>query len=77
MRLYPYSRQKPAHRELLQTPLRRMEANILPSGEIPVWFTQSVVSEREARPLSILYGNSCTTVTANLLMGLLGYDWEG
>lgn len=72
LRLYPYSDQKGRHQELLQQPLRWMESNVLPSGEIPVYFTHDV-------DVPIAPGNAwathCIAVEINLLLGLIEYDW--
>jgi len=70
-RLYRYSTQ-PMH-NLLERPLRWLENNILPSGEIPVFWTKGVegyLSEGFAMP-----GNSCVGTEINLLLGLIDYDW--
>src|SRR6185436_4458384 len=68
-----YSERPEAHRVLLQAPLRWMEANLLPSGQIPCWFARDTDFSAEATPV-LLWGNSCSTVEANLLLGLLVYD---
>jgi hypothetical protein len=73
LRLYKYSSQPEAHQALLQAPLQWLEANILPSGQIPCWFTRNTDFSAEATPV-LLWGNSCSTVEANLLLGLLTYD---
>jgi hypothetical protein len=72
LRLYHYSSRPEEHRALLEAPLRWMEANRLPSGQIPCWFTKDTGFELEASV--VLWGNRCATVEANLLLGLLAYD---
>ena len=76
LRLFPYSTQPEAHRELLQAPLHRLENNIGASGEIPVWLVDSEKEEDE-QPQVRLWGNSCTVVEANMLLGLLAFDEVG
>ncbi len=72
LRLYQYSSRPEEHRALLEAPLQWMEANRLPSGQIPCWFTKDTGFEAGASV--VLWGNSCATVEANLLLGLLAYD---
>lgn len=72
LRLYQYASQSEEHRALLETPLQWMDANRLPSGQIPCWFTKDTGFEAGASV--VLWGNSCATVEANLLLGLLAYD---
>jgi hypothetical protein len=73
LRLFKYSAEKDAHRQLLQTPLRWMVANLLESGEIPCWFTRQVET-LSSEYTGVLWGNHCVTVQANLLLGLMDYD---
>jgi hypothetical protein len=73
LRLHQYSAQKEAHREMLQRPLRWMESNVLPSGEIPVYFTKDVDL---AMDLGNRWAIRCMSVESNLLLGLIDYDWE-
>jgi hypothetical protein len=72
LRLLRFSADQDTHRQLLQKPLRWMDANILASGQIPGWFTRGV--EDLSTEASVLWGNHCATVEANLLLGLLDYD---
>jgi hypothetical protein len=74
LRLFPYSRQKTAHRAILQAPLRWLRQNIRESGEIPVWFTQQNNFDEIDQPSVALWGQSCVTVAANVLLGLIDYD---
>ena len=77
LRLYSYSPEPDRHRQILQKPLRWLEQSLGQAGEIPVWLNQGEAAhETEKLPVS-LWGNSCTTVQANLLLGLIDYDWEG
>ncbi len=75
LRLYPYSAQPEIHRQILQRPLRRLQESIRESGEIPVWLAQNVEGDKADRPLVSLWGKSCATVEANVLLGLIDYDW--
>jgi hypothetical protein len=74
LRLYRYSAQKEAHRELLKIPLRWMEDNILPSGRIPLYFSRHDRAVAAHRPSIVLWGDHCMVVEANLLRGLIDYD---
>jgi hypothetical protein len=77
LRLYPYSPQPQHHRDILQTPLRWLEQSLGESGEIPVWLLTNRETNEPAQPPVSLWGNTCTTVEANLLLGLIDYDWPG
>jgi hypothetical protein len=72
LRLVRYSGQEAVHRQMLERPLRWLECNILPTGEIPVYLTQDVDA-------AIAPGNRwatrCIAVESNLLLGLMDYDW--
>jgi hypothetical protein len=74
LRLHRYSRHKSAHAVILRTPLAWMEANVLDSGQIPVWLTNQIV-EGEVRPPTVDVGGDCGVVEAHLLLGLIDYDW--
>jgi hypothetical protein len=76
LRLYPYSTQPDIHRQILQTPLPWLARNVTESGEIPVWLIQNDREEIDQRFVA-LWGQSCATVEANLLLGLITYDWPG
>ncbi len=71
LRLYRYLARPQAHRPLLQTALRRMEASILPGGEIPVWFGPE--EGGTGQPV-LIWGHSCAATEINLLLGLVAYD---
>lgn len=73
LRLHRHSGDQAAHRRLLATPLRWLQANVLPSGRIPCWFTKGVDGLADAEPV-VLWGNACATVEANVLLGLITYD---
>jgi len=77
LRLFPYSRQQAAHRDILKTPLRWLDENVGRSGEIPVWFTRQTDFDDSDRQSTALWGQTCVTVEANLLLGLLDYDGIG
>jgi hypothetical protein len=72
LRLVRCSGQEAAHRQILERPLRWLERNVLPTGEIPVYLTQDV-------DVAIAPGNRwatrCVSVESNLLLGLVDYDW--
>ena len=73
LRLFKYSAKKDVHRQLLQTPLRWLLANVSESGSIPCWFTRQVET-LSSNYTGVLWGNHCATVEANLLLGLMDYD---
>ncbi len=78
LRLYPYSRQPERHREVLQAPLRWLQNSLGESGEIPVWLKTPPNANGEVEyPFLSLWGQSCATVEANVLLGLMAYDREG
>ena len=49
-----------------------MEANILPSGEIPVYFSKGIDTPGDAGN----WATHCISVEVNLLLGLVDYDWD-
>jgi hypothetical protein len=77
LRLYPYSAQAAHHRDLLQEPLRWLESGLETSGEIPVWLKPDQGGDESAYPFLALWGQSCATVEANVLLGLMDYDGAG
>ena len=76
LRLVRYASDPERRRALLQTPLRWVRENQLPSGQIPVWLRFND-SKYQVSPLVVLYGGTCATVEANLLIGLIEFDWDG
>ena len=76
LRLHRYSSQPGWCKEILQRPLRWVRENQLPSGQIPVWLRRND-SKYQFDPLAVLYGENCATVEANLLIGLIDFDWDG
>lgn len=77
LRLYRFSARQAAHRDMLQTPLAWMGQSVLPSGEVPVWFRPDNLPAEEEGPAVLIWGSSCATTEANLLLGLIDYDWPG
>jgi hypothetical protein len=75
LRLYRYSAQPDKHRRLLQPPLRWLHMNVRQSGEIPVWLVQNEAPAETGHAFLSLWGNNCAAVEANLLLGLIDYDW--
>jgi hypothetical protein len=61
-------------RESVRRPVRWIEANRLPTGEIPVWLTRQ--HAHQTRDSLRLWGNLCVSVEANLLRGLIAYDFD-
>jgi hypothetical protein len=59
---------------MLQTPLGWLKESLDQSGEIPVWLRDDNVTRSDSPPLA-LWGQRCATVEANLLLGLIDYDW--
>ncbi len=76
IRLIPYASHPRVHRVAFDAPLRWMRDSQLPSGQIPVWF-RNHDSQPPLAEIAVLYGANCATVETNLLLGLLGDDWEG
>ena len=76
LRLARYSDRPAAHREILNTPLAWLARSLPPSGQVPVWFSPDRPGEEAGRPV-LIWGHSCTTTEANLLLGLIDYDWDG
>lgn len=72
LRLHTLSPEPEKHRALLATPLRWMRANVGPNGQLPCWFTRGV-EDLDTAPHTVLWGNNCLTVEANLLRGLLSF----
>jgi hypothetical protein len=72
LRLYQFAtndRQK-LYKKILERPLLWMQRSVLPSGEIPVWFTAD-----DGQTSSIqIWGHSCATTEINLLLGLIAFD---
>lgn len=80
LRLFPYAppERQAGYRQMLQMPLGWMSNSILPSGEIPVWFKIAAAEGSRQKQASVLiWGNSCATTEANLLLGLMDYNWAG
>lgn len=77
LRLYPFSAQPEQHRAMLQEPLRWLENSVGTSGEIPVWMKQVEADDGPIYPFLALWGQNCAAVEANVLLGLLDYDWAG
>jgi hypothetical protein len=77
LRLYPYSSQPEVHHHMLQTPLRWLKQNVDDSDEIPVWFTRHEAAEETSYQKLSLWGQGCATVEANMLLGLLAFDFWG
>jgi hypothetical protein len=73
LRLVRYSDQKAANRAMLERPLRWLESNVLPTGEIPVYLTEGV--DVPIAPAD-RWATRCISVESNLLLGLIDYDWE-
>lgn len=72
LRLHALSPEPEQHRALLAMPLRWMRANVGPNGQLPCWFTRGV-EDLDTTENTVLWGNNCLTVEANLLRGLLSF----
>ncbi len=72
LRLCRYATEPMAQRKRLNRPLRWLENNILPSGEIPIFWTKGIATYLPAN--STISANSCTGTEINFLLGLLAYD---
>lgn len=77
LRLYPYSTQPETHAKILQEPLDWLRQNMSQTGQLPVWLTQQDPARAQSYPFTALWGGDCATVEANLLLGLIAYDWPG
>jgi len=73
LRLFAYSDRPHQHRQILQPPLRQLADAMPASGQIPVWLTGQQKQAGQA-PVA-LWGQRCATVEANLLLGLIMFDW--
>jgi hypothetical protein len=58
----------------LRRPLSWIQMNQLPAGEIPVWLTRQLADPPSGSLR--LWGDLCVTVEANLLRGLIAYDFD-
>lgn len=76
LRLYQYSGHKEIHQKMLRKPLGWLKKNILPSGEIPVFWTRGVGLSGYSPDELLAWGQSCAIVEANILLGLIAYDWN-
>jgi hypothetical protein len=76
LRLYRYSTQKEAHRNMLKVPLRWLKANIRKTGQIPVWLTRDIDLDNDDKPPALLLGENCGVVETHLLLGLIDYAWS-
>lgn len=72
LRLLEYTKDR-RWRESLRRPLDWVQMNQLPTGEIPVWLTRQLDGQTSGLRL---WGNLCVTVEANLLRGLIAYDFD-
>ena len=78
LRLFRFSDRMDSHREVLQLILAQLNANLQPGGEIPVWLPKGKLHRPQNGAQAVsLWGNSCAAVEANLLLGLIDYDWDG
>jgi hypothetical protein len=75
LRLHRYSDRKGVHAKIVERPLLMMEANILDSGQIPVWLTTQLAGDQQEKPPTVELGANCGVVEAHLLLGLIDYDW--
>lgn len=75
LRLYRFAAEPEKYRALLQTPLQWLAAAIDDSGAIPVWLMPGQPAEQAG--FVSLWGQSCAAVEANVLLGLIAYDWAG
>jgi hypothetical protein len=76
LRLYPYCSHPVSCRQALETPLAWMETSIEGDGRIPVWINGSGDTEPAADDMRLI-GDGCGTIEANLLLGLIGFEWDG
>ncbi|MBI3168830.1 MAG: hypothetical protein HYZ22_10150 [Chloroflexi bacterium] len=76
LRMHKYASQPMQYTQVLQRALRWVRENQMSSGQIPVWLWQND-SKFQISPLSVLYGENCATVEANLMIGLIDFDYDG
>jgi len=69
LRLLRYSARPEQQRALLEAPLAWMEAGSTAAGVLPVWF---LPPDEELQV--VLWGDTCITVQAQLVLGLLDFD---
>jgi len=76
LRLYPFASEPEDYRKAVETPLSWMCASVAQSGRLPVWINASQAIEAMDVQSPSLIGEDCGTIEANLLIGLLEYDWD-
>jgi hypothetical protein len=76
LRLYRYSKNQDAHKHDLEKPLEWMQKSVDKTGRIPVWIYPQQKKPNSAKQSIRLLGESCGTIEAKLLIGLIDFDWE-
>ena len=76
LRLYPFTADPSSYRIALETPLSWMRASVSETGRLPVWINAAAAPEGKPTRSASLIGEDCGTIEANLLIGLLEYDWD-
>lgn len=73
MRLFRFSSQAAEQRASIERGLPWLLANVSPTGEVPIfWLHSTSVPPPDPWPL---WGNHCVAITANVLWGLIEYDY--
>jgi hypothetical protein len=76
LRLVRHAAEPERHRAQLAQPLDWLRVNQAEDGHLPCWLTHGV-DDLEAEAGVVLWGGTCATVEANLLLGLLAFDPAG
>lgn len=74
LRLRDYSNDKTNRAILLNTPIRWLRANVLKSGDTPVWIRKNIDAIAPREYFSEIAGKSCSAASAGLLLGLIKYS---
>jgi hypothetical protein len=76
LRLHRYSKNQDTNRTDLDKPLDWMQKSIEEAGRIPVWIYPPKKSRKIDDRSVRLLGEGCGTIEANLLLGLIDFEWE-
>lgn len=76
IRLYLYSNKKNVHKALIERHLRWMLSNVEESGKVPVWLLKGIDPDVKRDYFDLISGSDCIGVHANLILGLIMYDYS-
>lgn len=77
LRLRAYSNSEAKHGDSLSIPVKWLRANILKSGNVPVWLRNNLDSIKPREYFPEISGKNCSAAEAGLLLGLLKYNPPG